>query len=187
MSPSSFEGEAAALQRVGLDERGAGVDDSSLDSGFCGRAVKEDQVRPRVEEAVSALRARDAFLLENDVSERAICAKLACYIAPLFPDHSVDVEYNRHGLDPKSLTLPAECNSGGERLVIPDIFIHRRGSDTENLLVIEIKKDTNRDSRACDYAKIHAMKAQFGYAYGVLIELPAGPGMRDRAPSEVWL
>lgn len=31
------------------------------------------------------------------------------YLQAEFPDHSVDVEYNRHGDIPKKLGLPDEC------------------------------------------------------------------------------
>ncbi len=147
----------------------------------------QDPVRERVSEALRTLLSRDARLLEYDAAERAIAAKLACYMAPLFPEHDVDVEYNRHGLDPKSLELPPNCEGGGEKLVIPDIIVHRRGLDTDNLLVVEIKKETNRESRACDLAKIHAMKKQLGYTRGVLIDLPSGPGAERRQPKEAWL
>lgn len=108
-------------------------------------------------------------------------------MAPLFPDHNVDVEYNRHGLDPKDLDLPPDCRGGGEKLIVPDVIVHRRGHGDDNVLVVEVKKDTNRESRACDRAKILGMKRYFRYRWGVLLELPAGPGAGNRQPREEWL
>ncbi len=76
------------------------------------------------------------------------------------------------GLEPKSLDLPPECRGGGHRRIFPDIIVHSRGNDSANLLVVEVKKSTNREPRTCDQAKIKGMKREFGYKWGVLIELP---------------
>jgi hypothetical protein len=93
-------------------------------------------------------------LLENDLSERCIASRLAMYLQAEFLDYSVDVEYNRHGYIPKKLGLPDECanywDELGRAFVVPDIIVHRRGSDGPNILVFEVKKTTNRNSRACD-------------------------------------
>lgn len=144
------------------------------------------EVQTRIEEALKVLFARDPVLLESDTGERAVVAKLACYMAPLFPNHDVDVEYNRHGLESKTVELPRECGGGGEKLIIPDIIVHRRGVDTANLLVAEIKKETNPEPRTCDRAKILAMKKQLRYKWGVLIELPSGTGAQYRKAREEW-
>lgn len=149
--------------------------------------MNQPEIKARLREAVAMLFERDSFLLEYGVGERAIAAKLACYLAPLFPDYDVDVEYNRHGLDPKTLDLPPGCHGGGEKLIVPDVIVHRRGYDATNLLVVEVKKETNAEPRVCDRAKIQGMKTQFGYMCGVLLEIPAGSGARDRKPAEEWL
>src|SRR5437773_438959 len=120
--------------------------------------MDRNELEGRLDEAIALLYARDHLLLEYEVGERAVAAKLACHLTPLFPDHDVDVEYNRHGLDPKDLDLPVECRGGGMRLIVPDIIIHCRGNDEDNLLVIELKKETNPEPRACDRAKIEGMK-----------------------------
>ena|SRR5262249_35091871 len=123
--------------------------------------MDRNELEALLNEGVARLYDRDALLLEYEVGERAIAAKLACYLSLLFPGYDVDVEYNRHGLDPKDLDLPAECHGGGMHLIVPDIIIHRRGNDESNLMVIEVKKTTNTESRACDRAKIRGMKEQF--------------------------
>ena len=154
---------------------------------FRERIMNEEVIAILLNQALGELRERDSYLLETQVGERSVAAKLACYMAPLFPDHDVDVEYNRHGLDPKSLDLPAECRGGGTKLITPDVIVHRRGHDQENLLVIEVKKQTNPESRACDRAKILAMKASFHYAYGVLLDMPAGPDAGTKEPNIEWV
>ena len=144
-------------------------------------------LKRRVTAALAMLYARDSKLLEYAAGERAVVAKLASYLAPLFRGYDVDVEYNRHGMDKKMLTLPPACRGGGRRRVFPDIIVHRRGHDRANLLVIEVKKETNTEPRTCDRAKIEAMKREFGYTSGVLLDLPGGRGAADREPKEEWL
>jgi hypothetical protein len=145
------------------------------------------ELRKRVDKALDSLLAADAELLERNAAERAIGGRLAAHLAPLFPDHHVDVEYDRHGLEPKAVDLPPECRGGGRRRVVPDIVVHRRGSDDQNLLAIELKKETNRESRDCDRAKLKAMRKQLNYQAGVLIDLPAGPGARERRVKQEWI
>ena len=111
-------------------------------------------------------------------------ARLAVYLEPHFPQHRVNVEYNRHGLRPKRLKLPAY---GGEKLILPDVVVHRQGHDENNLLVIQVKKETNKESREYDRAVIAGMKQDYGYTWGVLIDLPAGPGATNRKAHLEWL
>jgi hypothetical protein len=148
--------------------------------------MDQHNVKRRLRAALAMLFARDARLLEYAAGERAVVAKLAAYLTPLFRGFDVDVEYNRHGLDPKDLDLPADCRGGGRRRVYPDIIVHRRGHDRRNLLVIEVKKETNTEPRTCDRAKILAMKREFGYQLGVLVELPARKGAANREATEEW-
>lgn len=145
------------------------------------------QIQARVATAVEALFVNDSILLDYDVGERTIVAKLAAYLKGVFPSHDVDVEYNRHGLDPKTVELSSECYGGGDHRIFPDVIVHRRSEDRQNLLVIEVKKSTNREPRACDEAKIRALKDQYGYEYGVMIELPAGKGASTRTHAECWV
>jgi hypothetical protein len=149
--------------------------------------MDQRDVNARLSVAIEALFLNDAILLEYDVGERTVAAQLSRYLAGVFPSQNVDVEYNRHGLDPKAVNLPPECGNGAERLIVPDLVVHRRGTDSANLLAIEIKKETNKESRACDRAKVQALKRELGYAYGVLLELPAGPDAPRRKARVEWI
>jgi hypothetical protein len=110
--------------------------------------MDESEVRRKLEDALRRLAADDRHLLENDLSERCIASRLAMYLQPDFRDWAVDVEYNRDGDTPKRLGLPKECanyvNQAGEALVVPDVIVHRRGPAGPNMLVLELKKTTNR-------------------------------------------
>ena len=71
-------------------------------------------MKERVRVAIEALLLYDGELLDLDAGERTLAARLAGYLQPLFPGLNVDVEYNRHGLDPKTLDLPVGCPETGE-------------------------------------------------------------------------
>jgi hypothetical protein len=152
-----------------------------------GKGTRKGSIEKLVGEALRLLFTNDGFLLETNVAERTIATQLITYLKPRFPDYDVDPEYNRHGLETKVVRLPTYCRGGGQRRIFPDVVVHRRGCDEKNLLVIQIKKVTNPESRNCDRAIIKAMKRKFGYGRGLLIDLPAGPGAKGREPKLEWL
>ena len=80
------------------------------------------------------------------VGERAIVFRFAHYLLSniermnVDPDLSLDCEYNRNGCLDKALpSFP--------RGVIPDIIIHKRGSNDKNVLVMEFKTHWNGSKR----------------------------------------
>ena len=136
--------------------------------------MTEAEVREKLQVATQKLVTDDAHLLEHDLSERCIASRLAMYLQSEFPELSVDVEYNRVGAHPKTMELPEECanyrTNDGEPRVVPDVIVRKRGADGPNLLVLELKKTTNRDSRACDNMRIRAFRKQLKYSYAALVE-----------------
>ena len=44
--------------------------------------------------ALELLLSQDSFLILNNVNERSISHRLACYLTELFPDYDVDCEYD---------------------------------------------------------------------------------------------
>lgn len=127
------------------------------------------EVETRVKCALDALEHCDLRLLEYGVNERTICARLAVHLKAVFQGYDVDVEYNRHGMDPKRV----EVDPGlGKDLVYPDVIVHRRGTDESNLLVMEVKKSTNREPRGRDRKKLKCCVEQFKYEFAVLVDIP---------------
>lgn len=94
------------------------------------------------------------------------------YLCLAFPDFDVDVEYNRHGVDPKRLPDLEACGGDGDRLVYPDLIVHRRGDDGRNLLAVELKKSSNPTPRDCDLAKLRGLIEDYGYSYCALVTVP---------------
>jgi hypothetical protein len=150
--------------------------------------MKPDEIKARFEKALAAFMGEQSQLLALDVNERAVGAVLAhLYVREVFPDHNVDAEYNRVGLGglPKRLDLPPECGRPKGR-VYPDIIVHLRGHNDENLLVAELKMARNLQPRNCDHIKLQAFVDQLGYRVGVFVDLPVGEDAGDRVPDIRW-
>jgi hypothetical protein len=105
--------------------------------------------------ALEELLERDMNLLISRAHEQAICHRLAVYLDSL-TDLNVDCEYNRNMMKAKQL-------SGGRRFR-PDIIIHRRLSNAENVLVVETK--SRAQNSASDERKLSELTAEMStYRY----------------------
>ena len=142
-------------------------------------------------------------------SEMAIAHRLAVYleqIIPKFPEIAkemvvVDCEYNRHQSGGKRMYIAkqlahivTEANrtvrddpENPDRCifsVLPDIVIHERRIDAKNLLVIELKKETNPENRDYDNFKLHAFTlpehVEYGYQLGATVVIPDKRDAADR-------
>lgn len=120
--------------------------------------MTNEEIKTKLNSALVALLRDEAYLIQYDVSERAITHKLAEHMQREFSEYKVDCEYNRNFNEPKSLktrreTLTERLNrkykdrldklEPDELLSIstyPDVIVHIRGSNEFNLLVVEVKK-----------------------------------------------
>ena len=124
-------------------------------------------VHGRVEKALRRFYQKNLHLLQEEVHERSMTAKLSECLQPFFKDWNVDCEYNRNTSEPNHIkSIP------GHRPVYPDIIIHRRGTDN-NLLVIEAKPPhTSARKIEMDKKKIRKYVSydKLKYRYGLFIE-----------------
>lgn len=146
-------------------------------------------VSDKLRGAVVGFIQNDVFLLENDVSERALTHRLANYIEAEFSSDGVfvDCEYNRMlGEDgkqvPKEIFTLIEndisSNDPEGKTVFPDIIVHgRRGDNSNNILIVEVKKSTNLTGKnqKQDECKIEAYCDQLNYRYGVFLVISKKP------------
>jgi len=120
-----------------------------------------------VHKAIDLLVENEPQLLDLNVTERALSHHLARYLGELFPkSYNVDCEYNRQFKDPKRLKLKprkAKDNEIRATTVFPDIIIHKRDSDKDNLLVLEMKKPG--ESLDYDKEKLLAFRKELGYVH----------------------
>jgi hypothetical protein len=132
--------------------------------------MEVNEVKRRLECALRKVNDDDRILLEYDVHETCIAARLAMYLQAEFSPYAVDVEYGRNGgVPPKRLSLPVQCGRKKRGVVRPDIIIHHRGPDGPNLLVLELKKSVSTDSPQCDRDRIRAFRSEFRYAFGATV------------------
>ena len=100
---------------------------------------------------------------DKHVSERSIVFRFGVYLEPYvlsyLPKYNLDVEYNRNADDIKRV---------GNKPVVPDLIIHRRGNNISNLLVLEFKTWWNSNRQNDEY-KIKGFKEEYGYKYGATV------------------
>jgi hypothetical protein len=130
--------------------------------------MKIERIKNLIEKAVDDIYSKDLDLLERENNEVTISCKLAQYLFLKISGYHVDCEYNRHLNNPKKMKL-----DDTRKIIKPDIIIHRRGTDEDNLVYIEIKTDHNNESREKDYKKIKAttdLKGEYKYKLGIFID-----------------
>jgi hypothetical protein len=165
-----------------------------------------DAMQERVNAALRDLHEHDDYLLIHDLHERTIAHKLAGYLQAHFSQHQVDCEYNGNCESESGrkviYTLNNELNAIRARVqpgeessveeeeslrVYPDIIIHRRGENNHNLLIIEIKKSSNRRHQQFDKDKLQAFTSsscEFQFRYGLFLEI--GTVDRVNQNSKMW-
>lgn len=160
--------------------------------------MNNKEIIENVKQGVDELLVGDWELLERNLSERCITHRMAMYLDALFPDHNVDCEYNGNvdevgdrkrvdllfnELREKGLLTPRQLTAAEkevvDKLVYPDIIIHKRGNNESNLCIIEIKKSTSAVSREYDYLKLKAYTDRsparaLRYQLGIFVELGCG-------------
>ena len=128
--------------------------------------MKLDVIKRRINHCIEKIYENDSDLFDRNNYEVTISCKLAQYLFIEFKKFNVDCEYDKH-IDQE------KYNSELNQNIRPDIIIHRRGTDQDNLVYIEIKTDHNTESRLHDYEKIIVMTKQKGdykYSLGLFID-----------------
>lgn len=132
----------------------------------------QEKIKQLVEKTINKFNQNEKYLMENDLSERCICAKFMSYLERTiensdFRGYEVDVEYNR-GNDGKTYTVK-ELN--GSKIVV-DLIIHKRevqpDGGFDNLVCIEMKKNCNRRNIRKDIIRLDKMTdLHYGFNYQV--------------------
>lgn len=129
-----------------------------------------EEIRNILETAINKFNENDVYLIENDLSERCVCSRLALYIQQTlmisrFCDYTVDVEYNRgaKGKDKSPKVLH-------DKKIVVDLIVHKRGQfeyyGFDNLFCVEMKKSNSRYGYNNDKARLRDMtNYDYGYNY----------------------
>jgi hypothetical protein len=133
--------------------------------------MEKQEIIRKIDIALDLFYEKDKYLIEINVHERSIAHKFAEYLQLLFPDYNLDCEYDKHGKYTKELEGIRECDEDRKtNRILPDIVIHHRGHDRNNLVVFEIKSKS--EATACDIKKLELLtkeSGQFRYALGVFV------------------
>ncbi|GGG88693.1 hypothetical protein [Paenibacillus radicis (ex Gao et al. 2016)] len=166
-------------------------------------------IKEKVNNSLLKLDVADKYLLQNDLNERTIAHKLANYLQEEFNEYNVDCEYNKN-VDEETgnkniYFLKMDCLELNKEFakvttiddveymrksIYPDIVIHERGTNTRNLLIIEIKKSTNRTDRKFDFKKMQcytdsSRHNKLSYTWGLFIEFKIGDSSL-LSPELIW-
>jgi hypothetical protein len=135
-------------------------------------------VHAELNKLVAALQefyAREAYLFERDLGERALTHRLAVQIERQFSGWDVDCDYNRLG--ERTLRLPkgtiVSTDDALGKSVYPDIVVHQRAVP-RNLLAVEVRKAANHQPVDHDRHKLRGLTDPhlwFAYRFGVLVTL----------------
>jgi hypothetical protein len=139
--------------------------------------MEDNQIKEILNAALSQLKEKDQWLLKRDLSEQSVSHKLAEYLQQYFTGdnaYNVDCEYNGDiddNSDRKHISILREKlvqlqllsqreteleHEIIERAVFPDIIVHKRGDNNNNLLIIEVKKQSSRIPFDYDQLKLSA-------------------------------
>jgi hypothetical protein len=158
------------------------VMENRRESNMCERdkaRITKEQIEELIKLALDQLYERDRYLVDNrpflkerngnhHVGERSIVFRLAHYMQnymdsnPKYNDYVLDCEYNRNGVHAKKLP-------SFEKGVYPDVIIHNRGNNDNNILIMEVKTYWN-DDNSHDLDKIREfidIKGEYRFMYGV--------------------
>lgn len=151
------------------------------------------EIIEKIDIAISNLIESDHKILSRRLSERIISGRLAHYLMPLFDGYDVDPEYNgdmdkpndRKALDiakNRLIEIGYEPNEKNNYKLSPDIIIHKRETNKNNLVVIEVKKDIAPDKdKQYDLIKLEHLTVDYSgnhynYSLGVALVLGTGSG-----------
>lgn len=137
------------------------------------QACGDPQLAGALVSSIESLFHANLHALTVDAAERNIAHRLAVHlgdqglVAPDGLPWDVDIEYNRRGIKVKTIY--------GEQVVVPDLIVHRIGTDI-NYLALELKKGAMPDVDEADLYKLWAYRQpdQLGYHHALFLRLGVG-------------
>lgn len=150
------------------------------------------EILRRLDNAIQQLFDHEIDILSRSLHELNISNHLSRYLHPLFTDYNVDAEYNGDISkinDRKEIEIAQNRFSSIRRKVhennlyrlTPDIIVHTRNNNDNNLLVIEVKKDiSSHDEKEYDLLKLEHMTIDYTnnhYNFQVGVALIFGTGI----------
>jgi hypothetical protein len=132
-----------------------------------------NEIVEKVDLSINQLLEKERDILTRGLNELNLNGHLTKYLTPLFKGLVVDPEYNGDKLkanDRKALDIAKsrmkeigiEPNEENNYQLTPDIIIHTRNIKENNLVVLEIKKDSNsKKNKEFDLIKLEHMTIDY--------------------------
>lgn len=124
-----------------------------------GVLMENEEIKRTLIEAIKTLYKNDYSLIRRRCCERSIVFRLGIILNDSFHDYNVDCEYNKNGEVPKMLQ--------NRRFNYPDLIVHKRETNNNNVLIIEIKtpNDTKEKHLLNDVYKLNGFTVNGIYSY----------------------
>ncbi len=139
--------------------------------------MNKDKMIKIIKEALNELYLHDKSIINRAVREEAINHKFALYLETILNQNSdlyynIDIEYNKNDESLKKVVINAR-----EREIRPDIIVHVRGPNDNNLIAFQCKKKYNKTTHKEDLDKIEGLLNEpYNYKFGCSIHyLPNEP------------
>ena len=126
----------------------------------------EQELIGKIKEAMRELYIEDVCLFQDDISERCLAYNFSRHFWKALElkddaELKLDLEYNRNCGKAKTLSIQSTS--------YPDLILHEREKNDNNILVIEFKKWNNKSKLNKDREKLMCFKREYGYRLCMLI------------------
>lgn len=145
------------------------------------------EILTNLHQAINELISNEKDILSRGLNELNLTGHLTKYLTPKFSDYNVDPEYNgdilkandRKSLDiakSRMIEIGLKPKENDNYKLSPDIIIHTRNTNENNLLVIEAKKDSNnKENKEFDLIKLEHLTIDYSgnhynYKLGIYLE-----------------
>ena len=142
--------------------------------------MNKEKIIKIVKEALNQLYLHDKSIIDRAVREEEINSRLAMYLEKILHQENY-LYYNADTEHDKNYDIPKRAIINGKETDIrPDIIVHVRGPNKDNLIAFECKKKYNTKEHKKDFDKIEALlNKPYNYKFGCLIEyLPSKPSFK---------
>lgn len=153
--------------------------------------MENKQIIEKVESAIASFLEHDSNSLVRRLNEVNFSVNLAFHLKLEFKDYDLDAEYVGDAEKPndrKALTIARnrikqvnrEISEDDLYKIRPDIIIHKRGTNDNNLVAIEVKKDTHPkhekdyDLIKLEHLTIDYLGNHYNYQLGIALEFGTG-------------
>ena len=136
--------------------------------------MSEEKIKQIIFKSLEKLILKDNLIIVKKIKEECINHRFAIYLEDKLEEFlseqnireliSVDLEYNKNYNNPKKLLIDGNENS---KAIRPDIIVHQRDTNDNNLIVIEAKKGYPNKN---DIFKIKGLlNSPYNYNLGFLV------------------